>query len=91
MKSKDSLLSNFYHEGSWIDEGSNIFIWNLSVKQDYVNVAELVEEIIELEFLPDEKLALYIHTAAIGATTKIGAEDAVQWLANLKRWATTKL
>ena len=87
MKSIDSLLSNFYHEGSWLDEQSNLFIWNLSVKQGYVNVGELCDELLELENMPEDKLASYINKAAIGATTKIGNKEAVLWLNELKKWA----
>ncbi|WP_037992931.1 hypothetical protein [Teredinibacter turnerae] len=86
MKSIDSLLSNFYHEGPWLDEGSNIFLWNLSVKQEYVTVTDLLDEIILLETLSENELALYINKTAIGATSKIGAKEAVQWLASLKKW-----
>lgn len=87
MKSIDGLLSNFYHEGSWSEESSNIFVWNLAVKQGYAIVADFIEEIVNLELLTEEKLAFPINRGAIGASTKIGNEEAVQWLHSLKMWA----
>lgn len=60
------------------------------MKQGYVNVDELAEEIMELENMPEEKLASYINGAAIGATTRIGAKEAVLWLNDLKKWALNR-